>query len=115
MRSARPLPLLPPLFALLCAAGSTRAAPAAQTPPLTVAQIVARAPSLAGTAPAAPSWSPDGRALAFSWNDRAMPAREISASASISTRSSDPIRFASTSVLAGRMAENRRPCARATG
>jgi dipeptidyl-peptidase-4 len=44
---------------------------------LTVAQIVSKAPSLAGTAPASPSWSPSGEVLAFSWNDRALPAREI--------------------------------------
>jgi dipeptidyl-peptidase-4 len=46
-------------------------------PPLTIARIVSRAPSLFGTAPASPSWSPDGKVLAFLWNDQAMPARDI--------------------------------------
>lgn len=70
--SAWPLPLL------VCLGAAARAAPAAVQPPaLTVAQIVSKAPSLAGTSPAAPAWSPDGQVLAFTWNDRALPAREI--------------------------------------
>ncbi len=70
--SAWPLPLL------VCFGASARAAPAAVEPPaLTVAQIVSKAPSLAGTSPAAPAWSPDGQVLAFTWNDRALPTREI--------------------------------------
>jgi dipeptidyl-peptidase 4 len=46
-------------------------------PPLTVERIISRSPALFGTAPAAPTWSPDGKRLAFLWNDTAMPAREI--------------------------------------
>ena len=34
-------------------------------------------PSLAGTAPVAPAWSPDGQRLAFLWNDAALPRREV--------------------------------------
>jgi dipeptidyl-peptidase-4 len=43
---------------------------------LTVERIVSQ-PSLTGTAPGAPTWSPDSRRLAFLWNDAAMPRREI--------------------------------------
>src|SRR5208282_40546 len=43
-------------------------------PPLTVERIVSRAPSLFGTAPISPAWSPDGTQLGFLWNDQAMPA-----------------------------------------
>jgi len=34
-------------------------------------------PSLIGTAPASPVWSPDGSRLAFLWNDRGMPFRDV--------------------------------------
>lgn len=44
--------------------------------PLTVARIVAT-PTITGTVPAAPAWSPDSRTIAFLWNDRAMPARDL--------------------------------------
>ncbi|HEY3585752.1 MAG TPA: hypothetical protein VGK85_01305, partial [Myxococcaceae bacterium] len=51
---------------------------AAEAPlPLTLERIVSRRPSLSGTAPAAPIWSPDGKLLAFLWNDRAMPERQL--------------------------------------
>ncbi|HUM11201.1 MAG TPA: prolyl oligopeptidase family serine peptidase [Myxococcaceae bacterium] len=60
---------------LLAAAGSALAA----EPPLvlTLERIVSRRPALFGTAPAAPTWSPDGKLLAFLWNEKAMPEREI--------------------------------------
>lgn len=52
-------------------------APRAQTAaPLTV-ERVASLPSLIGTAPASPTWSPDSRHLAFRWNDSGMPFRDI--------------------------------------
>jgi dipeptidyl-peptidase-4 len=56
------------------------AAPAgAAEAPLSLAldRIVSRRPSLSGTAPAAPTWSSDGKLLAFLWNDRAMPERQV--------------------------------------
>jgi dipeptidyl-peptidase-4 len=49
---------------------------AAQRPTLTVDRV-ASLPSLIGTAPAAPTWSPDSRRLAFLWNDSGMPFRDI--------------------------------------
>ena len=53
------------------------AAPAvAQAPPLTV-ERVASLPSLTGTAPLAPAWSPDGARLAFLWNEQGWPSREV--------------------------------------
>ncbi len=38
---------------------------------------VAALPSLIGTAPASPVWSPDGRRLAFLWNDKGWPGRNV--------------------------------------
>ena len=52
------------------------AAGASQDPGLTIDRIFAQ-PSLSGTAPSAPAWSPDSRRLAFLWNDSGMPRREI--------------------------------------
>ena len=70
------MPNLPALLAaLLCSGAAARGAQAA--PALTVPQIVAKAPALAGTSPAAPAWSPDGKLLAFTWNNRALPDRQI--------------------------------------
>jgi dipeptidyl-peptidase-4 len=50
--------------------------PAAAGSPLTV-ERVASLPSLIGTAPASPSWSPDSQWLAFRWNDAGWPFRDI--------------------------------------
>jgi dipeptidyl-peptidase-4 len=44
--------------------------------PLTVERVAAL-PSLIGTAPASPTWSPDSRMLAFRWNDSGWPFRDI--------------------------------------
>lgn len=44
--------------------------------PLTIERLVAT-PSLTGTAPAAPAWSPDSRHLAFLWNEGGAPARDL--------------------------------------
>ncbi len=49
---------------------------AGQEPALTIERIVSQ-PSLTGTAPSTPTWSPDSRRLAFLWNDAAMLRREI--------------------------------------
>jgi dipeptidyl-peptidase-4 len=44
--------------------------------PLTI-ERVASLPSLTGTAPASPTWSPDSRLLAFRWNNEGWPFRDI--------------------------------------
>ena len=48
----------------------------AVTQELTVERLAAL-PSLIGTAPAKPVWSPDSSRLAFLWNDEAMPFRDV--------------------------------------
>ena len=55
---------------------SGSAAGANQETALTIERIVSE-PSIAGTAPSAPSWSPDSRRLAFLWNDSGSFHREI--------------------------------------
>ncbi|MEM6570688.1 MAG: prolyl oligopeptidase family serine peptidase [Planctomycetota bacterium] len=54
----------------------TRATDVPAVDRLTVDRVLAR-PSLTGTSPSSPAWSPDGARLAFLWNDAAMPEREI--------------------------------------
>ena len=51
----------------------------AAEPPLalTLERIVSRRPALFGTAPTGPTWSPDGKLVAFLWNDKAMPERQV--------------------------------------
>jgi dipeptidyl-peptidase-4 len=67
--------------AALCAL--TLALPASaqsQGAPATAAPSVERLvsfPTLSGTPPSAPAWSPDGQALAFLWNDRGFPFRDV--------------------------------------
>jgi hypothetical protein len=61
------------LFSLLANAVPAWAQPAA---PLTV-ERVASLPSLTGTAPASPVWSPDSRLLVFRWNEQGMPFRDL--------------------------------------
>ena len=59
------------------AAGAGWPAPlTAQRAPLMVERLAAL-PSLIGTAPAAPVWSPDATRLAFLWNDQAMPFHDV--------------------------------------
>jgi dipeptidyl-peptidase-4 len=66
------------LLALAVAAGATGGAaqPAAVPGRLTV-ERVASLPSLPGTAPSSPVWSPDAARLAFLWNDAGWPARVV--------------------------------------
>jgi hypothetical protein len=44
---------------------------------LTLERIVSRRPALFGTAPATPTWSPDGKLVAFLWNDKSLPERAV--------------------------------------
>lgn len=48
----------------------------AQETQLSLDRILAQ-PSITGTSPSSPAWSPDSQQLAFLWNDSAMPRREI--------------------------------------
>jgi dipeptidyl-peptidase-4 len=48
----------------------------AQGAPLTVERL-ASLPRLSGTAPSSPVWSPDGRNLAFLWNESGLPFRDV--------------------------------------
>ncbi len=80
--NAVPLPRFVPApwFAIvLLAAGASCAAPnAAATPatPLTLERLYAL-PRLIGTAPTGFAWSPDGRQLAFLWNDEGTNFRDV--------------------------------------
>src|SRR5215470_7680261 len=64
-------------LALLLLLFTVRAGAAEPPLPLTLERIVSRSPALSGTAPGAPTWSPDGKLLAFLWNDRAVPERQV--------------------------------------
>jgi dipeptidyl-peptidase-4 len=46
-------------------------------PPALTVERVASLPSLIGTAPASPTWSPDSRMLAFRWNEGGWPFRDV--------------------------------------
>lgn len=74
---AAALALLPARMAWTQQGSPTTAPPAdgAATGARTIARLVAT-PSLAGTAPVRPTWSPDGRRLAFLWNTESR-AREV--------------------------------------
>jgi len=61
------------LLLLLAATAHATDAPLA----LTLERIVSRRPALSGTAPGAPTWSPDGKLLAFLWNDQGLPERQV--------------------------------------
>ena len=74
----RPMRTAPLLLGLSLAAPLYSRETRADSPaPLTIERIVSRSPSWFGTSPTSPAWSPDGKLLAFLWNDQAMPAREV--------------------------------------
>lgn len=58
---------------LLLLSGQTAAS---QDSELTIGRIVSQ-PSISGTSPSTPTWSPDSSRLAFLWNNSALPRREI--------------------------------------
>jgi len=55
----------------------TGAAAAAQPAPRLTLEQVATRPSIIGTPPTAPAWSPDSRRMVFAWNDRGLPFRDL--------------------------------------
>ncbi|MGE0363680.1 MAG: prolyl oligopeptidase family serine peptidase [Vicinamibacterales bacterium] len=63
-------------MAAVVSAVPLRAAQSPSVAPLTIERL-ASLPSLIGTAPTSPVWSPDGRRLAFLWNDRGWPGRNV--------------------------------------
>jgi dipeptidyl-peptidase-4 len=65
-----------PTIALIVAILRVGPTLAAQQASLTVERIVGK-PAVAGTSPLRPAWSSDSRWLAFLWNDRGEPQREI--------------------------------------
>lgn len=65
--------LIGALVALLLVASI---APAAELPPLRLDDLY-RSPSLFGTEPSAPAWSPDSRYFAFTWNNKGQPQRSL--------------------------------------
>lgn len=73
-RARRRAPYVP--FALLVVAVCAVEAAAQDRVPLTVERLVA-APSILGTPPSRPTWSPDSRTLAFLWNDAGFPQRDL--------------------------------------
>jgi dipeptidyl-peptidase 4 len=69
------------LVALVVAAAAVSCAPpsppAATAPPGLEIERVASLPSLIGTAPSLPVWSPDGARIAFLWNDIGWPLKQV--------------------------------------
>jgi dipeptidyl-peptidase 4 len=65
-----------PIWWLLLAAVATPAAALAPVAEVPLERLVSL-PTLSGTPPAAPAWSPDGEHLAFLWNDRGFPFRDL--------------------------------------
>jgi dipeptidyl-peptidase-4 len=63
------------LIAMFLGLPGVRAA-AQPVAPLTLEQVTAR-PSIIGTTPASPAWSPDSRRFVFAWNDRGLPFRDL--------------------------------------
>ncbi len=64
------------VWALVLVAAPPACVPQSQEQALTIDRIVSQ-PSLIGTSPSSPVWSPDSERLAFLWNDDALPPRDI--------------------------------------
>jgi dipeptidyl-peptidase-4 len=58
------------------ASATAQTASATTSTTLTV-ERVAQLPSIIGTAPASPTWSPDSRWIAFRWNESGWPFRDV--------------------------------------
>jgi dipeptidyl-peptidase-4 len=61
------------MLAMVLSGAAAAAQPAAR---LTLEQVATR-PSIIGTPPASPAWSPDSRRLVFAWNDRGLAFRDL--------------------------------------
>jgi dipeptidyl-peptidase-4 len=61
---------------LLLAVSFSAQSLAAELPPLALDQLFS-SPSIFGTAPSPPAWSPDSSQLAFRWNDRGLAQRQL--------------------------------------
>ena len=72
----RSLLLIAAVAIAAAAPSSIDAQGAASRSPLTLERI-SGGPTLTGTAPTSPAWSPDSKTVAFLWNDRAQPARSL--------------------------------------
>jgi dipeptidyl-peptidase 4 len=77
MQVIRALALLPCLTLALACGSPRPPSPSAALAPSLALERVAALPSVIGTAPSAPTWSPDSARLAFLWNEQGRPFRDV--------------------------------------